>query len=698
MNLKSLINKRNKNLKEFDENGILNVETTNIYNDIISSIGKKLIGIDIKTNTVKTLKDEVKFSSFNSDLDDVSEGNTNKHFTSDNQTKLSGIEENADVTANNANDIIKIGSFAPASPNFGWIWIDTSDSNYYIVKRYNGLAWIQCASNGAKLGEDLLDEAGTTVLGESELRNSNITTSDLSGKIDDSTISGTLSQNKITDLSTDLNNKVDISTTVNGQALVSNVSLDADDIDDSSTTNKFATTSELSQISTNQSNISTNSSNISTIESETKDNTVNLIENPFFRDESHIGWTNPNDGTYNNIVSSFIPYTSEFTGRGCGISGGTVTLSSTATEFTDLFSDSNIMLDDGIYIKFSGDPTSALEDRVFQITSYNGTSKKLYFDTNESLTINEYEKFYVGFFSDASTMCIKLEGAQYDGSGDPDLSKAPYSNPIPIPNKFSNNLSFQCNAFCLDTSTSNARLYIYYFLKDKSGNLISTFYSVTDTGMYGARELMWVKLRDTFTISGFSNIPDDETIYLHICLFNSLGNGQCYATGFQLNFGDAVYPDIKDSPLSSTNYTNSLNTAFGNANAVNNIREGKKPDGKFPSPASSYYSITLKYDYTTGISETNFDIRNSDLEALIPSVLDLGSNDKITCVQYNVQKHNTGDIYDSVDQNKDVKIQYDSSGTTYNEEYFDRLKIANCSVSTDYRIIVSCQIQTLTPV
>lgn len=51
---------------------------------------------------------------------------------------------------------------------------------------------------------------------------------------------------------------------VNGQTGV--VVLDADDIDDSLTTNKFATQAELDQIATNQTNISTNSSNISELE------------------------------------------------------------------------------------------------------------------------------------------------------------------------------------------------------------------------------------------------------------------------------------------------------------------------------------------------------------------------------------------------------------------------------------------------
>lgn len=64
---------------------------------------------------------------------------------------------------------------------------------------------------------------------------------------------------------------------VNGQTGV--VVLDADDIDDSLTTNKFATQAELNQIATNTSNIATNSGNIATNTSNIATNTSDISTN-----------------------------------------------------------------------------------------------------------------------------------------------------------------------------------------------------------------------------------------------------------------------------------------------------------------------------------------------------------------------------------------------------------------------------------
>lgn len=64
---------------------------------------------------------------------------------------------------------------------------------------------------------------------------------------------------------------------VNGQTGV--VVLDADDIDDSATTNKFATQAELDQIATNTSNVATNASNIATNTSNIATNTSNIATN-----------------------------------------------------------------------------------------------------------------------------------------------------------------------------------------------------------------------------------------------------------------------------------------------------------------------------------------------------------------------------------------------------------------------------------
>jgi len=126
MNLKDLVNKRSKNLKDYDSLETIEQNNISLYNDIISSIGKELIGLDKKTDTIKGLTQEIKFSSFNSNLDDVSEGSTNKHFTEANQTKLTGIDEGANVTADNLGMPISVGIEPPINPKDGWLWLDTS--------------------------------------------------------------------------------------------------------------------------------------------------------------------------------------------------------------------------------------------------------------------------------------------------------------------------------------------------------------------------------------------------------------------------------------------------------------------------------------------------------------------------------------------------------------------------------------------
>lgn len=66
----------------------------------------------------------------------------------------------------------------------------------------------------------------------------------------------------------------DAVTSVNSQTGV--VSLDADDIDDAATTNKFATQTELDQISTNTSDISDNASDITNLQSDKADKTTTI--------------------------------------------------------------------------------------------------------------------------------------------------------------------------------------------------------------------------------------------------------------------------------------------------------------------------------------------------------------------------------------------------------------------------------------
>jgi len=54
------------------------------------------------------------------------------------------VEGGADVTANNADNIIYRQSTAPGSPQTGWIWVDTDDLRVY---RWSGAAWVQVSSN-----------------------------------------------------------------------------------------------------------------------------------------------------------------------------------------------------------------------------------------------------------------------------------------------------------------------------------------------------------------------------------------------------------------------------------------------------------------------------------------------------------------------------------------------------------------------
>jgi hypothetical protein len=69
-------------------------------------------------------------------------------------------EAGADVTGNNANDIIFRQSSAPGSPQTGWIWVDTDDS---LVYRYNGATWDEISALDALLLTNAPSEAGADV-------------------------------------------------------------------------------------------------------------------------------------------------------------------------------------------------------------------------------------------------------------------------------------------------------------------------------------------------------------------------------------------------------------------------------------------------------------------------------------------------------------------------------------------------------
>lgn len=80
-------------------------------------------------------------------------------------------------------------------------------------------------------------------------------------------------------------NDVTLTGQISGEVLVYNGSqwvnqeLDADDIDDSTTTNKFATQAELDQIATNTGDISTNTTNIASNDIDIANNTANIATN-----------------------------------------------------------------------------------------------------------------------------------------------------------------------------------------------------------------------------------------------------------------------------------------------------------------------------------------------------------------------------------------------------------------------------------
>lgn len=107
---------------------------------------------------------------------------------------------------------------------------------------------IASGANIAKSKLAALNIADSDVAGGANIAQSKIAnlTSDLSGKAN--TVH-THAISSVTDLQDELDGKVGITTTVNGQALSSNVTLDPDDLSDASTTNKFMTSSEKTKLS-----------------------------------------------------------------------------------------------------------------------------------------------------------------------------------------------------------------------------------------------------------------------------------------------------------------------------------------------------------------------------------------------------------------------------------------------------------------
>ena len=67
-------------------------------------------------------------------------------------------EDGADVTANHGLDINYYSSVAPASPQEGWLWVDTDDSPV-TLNQYDGTSWNEIATLGSRWS-DVVDDDG----------------------------------------------------------------------------------------------------------------------------------------------------------------------------------------------------------------------------------------------------------------------------------------------------------------------------------------------------------------------------------------------------------------------------------------------------------------------------------------------------------------------------------------------------------
>lgn len=695
--------------------------------DVFLPTGERIIGK--KDDKITAGDDDIIFSDFNSDLDDVADGETHKKVKTDdltdNRIDLDKLQDGESkhlfvgsqglLSTKSAEDIIHIGSTEPDDLIPGVLWKD--QTGYGKLKRYSrSKVWADMASLGARLGTDVYNEAGTAILGEADVKNSEITTADLDEKVDDTSISGTLSQNKITDLPEDLLAKVNKTTTVNGQALSDNVSLDADDIDDSSTTNKFATATQLSQISTNQSNIDSiegdvlinndkilaNESEISDLSSLSEKDLSNLCPNPFFTDENGEGWNNLDltiGSGDSEITDSFVLYDNTiYTASAISSSGTTriITCSGFPFSASDLDPDRY-----DTYIKMKGDPTSGLASMIFKILSTDSGSNQITIETYSSSTsFANTEKFELGFYSERSDKCLRTS---YLGNA---TSNFVETDPIEVKNDdqyFSISFDWLMKGFSTD---KQARAYLVY--KDKLGRVIDQdqiFNEMGDPSYYRYQTKETTVTFNQLTEIGASGedgaiIADTIFMCFRVDSLDITSFGDFYITGIQINYGNANYVNPRNSAYVAGKTETNINRILGNSSGVDNVKDGKKPDGKYVRPYKMYAPVIIKIDEEVDSGESSYSITQSEIESAInalSNIDDLGTNDKVVSCVIEIEKDNGSGEYLLVEKDKDVTKNYDES--TYTEDVLDSIDVdwgTGLATRTVFRNTICCWIKTVT--
>jgi hypothetical protein len=419
--------------------------------------------------------------------------------------------------------------------------------------------------------------------------------------------------------------------------------------------------------------------------------TSNLILNPLFK-ESDTNWINP-DATKNTIVDSFVEFLDKgdpyiITPTAISYDSGNKEYSiscSWVTEIDDALSDGNA------YVRFEGDPTSALEGVIARVTK-TSTGVINIQAVKQFTSIDNAEKFKIGFKSARSDKALKMFG----------LVDKMKTEPVPIKSNDAINLSISFD-FCFDYDFPSSRgVYVYLWVLDNTG--IKMFYysfpylkrSDFDYDCYRSHyETLEIDFKNLpsqiyYQEDGFV-INDISYLQIEVQSLNDTATGSLYFTGLQVNYGDAVYVEPKDTKVSSSNITKTLNYVFSNASAVDNIKSGKRPDGKFVSPKNNYSALVVTMDINKASTETEFTILESDVRGEIGSNIDLDTDDRVIDAIMQVKIDKGSNVFDIVDSTKDVSVEYE----TYNSvTVLKKIVVANCpTTEEDYRVTFTCNLQ-----
>jgi hypothetical protein len=219
------------------------------------------------------------------------------------------------------------------------------------------------------------------------------------------------------------------------------------------------------------------------------------------------------------------------------------------------------------------------------------------------------------------------------------------------------------------------------------------------------------------------DVLDNNSVYVSLEIKNnSMGGDYAYVSAISLvNIED--YFEIIDNIITSSYVSSEINQAFGDDDAIDNIKSGKKPNGdsitaddivngdsKFLPFVDSALEVSnlisgrllngnynpsflgsgtihVIYEVTTDAGGNDISIRHDDIVNLIDAEISIASGYKIVATNIEIEKESSSDVYEIVDKFKAVTKEYDS--TTYDKVVLEKIDITDCVASTKYRINIS---------